>query len=63
MYIHLFSELSLKGHLLIKDTNYTITFSMSAIRHCASVEAMFLIVSAEPAALAFLAIFHLVSRS
>ena len=42
----LFSELSLKGHLLIKDTNYTITFSMSAIRHCASVEAMFLIVFA-----------------
>ena len=42
----LFSELSLKGHLLIKDTNYTITFSMSAIRHCVSVEAMFLIVFA-----------------
>ena len=37
-----FSELSLKEHLLSKDTNYTITFSMSAVRHCA--EAMFLIV-------------------
>ena len=55
-----FSELSLKEHLLSKDTNYTITFSMSAVRHCA--EAMFLIVFANATCI-FFCHFSFVSRS
>ena len=51
----LFSELSLKEHLLSKDTNYTITFSMSAVRHCA--EAMFLKLFANAACIFLLPFF------
>ena len=45
--------------MLSKDTNYTITFSMSAVRHCA--EAMFLIVFAN--ATCIFCHFSFVSRS
>ena len=44
----LFSELSLKGHLLIKVTNYTVIFSKFCNSTLCFVEALFLIASGRP---------------